>query len=205
MKKRHLSRHLWACALAATMAAPVGYAHEPGDWVLRGGISNVSPKSDNGGIVEVDDAFQLTFNVLYMVSQNWGVELLAALPFEHDVSLDGGGPEVATVEHLPPTLSLVYHFLPGNPVQPYAGLGINMTLFMEESTKGPLEGTNLSLDDSVGAAAVIGVDVALGGNWFLNADVRYIDIDTDAKLDGTKLGTVEIDPWVFGLNLAYRF
>jgi outer membrane protein len=202
MKQRSLA---WASCLATLLTAPMAaVAHDAGDWMVRGGISNVSPKSDNGGIVEVDDAFQVTFNVLYMLSQNWGVELLAALPFEHDVSLDGG-PEVATVKHLPPTLSLVYHLLPGSPVQPYLGLGLNMTLFMDESTKGPLAGTKLSLDTSIGAAAVVGVDIALGDNWFLNADVRYMDIDTDAKLDGVKLGTVEIDPWVFGLNLAYRF
>ena len=42
-------------------------------------------------------------------------------------------------------------------------------------------------------------------DWFFNFDVRYIDIDTKAKLDGASLGTVEIDPWIFGAHIGYRF
>ena len=74
-----------------------------------------------------------------------------------------------------------------------------------KSIVGALDGADLSLDTSVGAAAVAGVDVELGSNWFLNADVRYIDIDTDANVDGTRLERVEIDPLAFGLSVGYRF
>ncbi|MFU8814355.1 MAG: OmpW/AlkL family protein [Pseudomonadales bacterium] len=198
------SLYLLTCCLVATMGSTASHAHEPGDWVVRGGFHHISPKSNNSDIVDVKSDTMLTFNVLYMLNGNWGVELLAALPFEHDIALVDG-PTVASTKHLPPTLSVVYHFLPDGAIQPYLGAGLNVTLFFDESTKGALAGTNLSLDNSVGAAAVFGVDVALGSNWFLNADVRYLDIETDAKLDGAKLGTVKIDPWAFGLNLAYRF
>jgi len=90
-------------------------------------------------------------------------------------------------------------------VQPYVGAGVNVTLFFDKQTRGALDGTDLSLDDSVGLAAVAGVDVAVGEHWFVNADVRYMDIDTDAELDGAALETVEIDPWAVGLNVGYRF
>jgi outer membrane protein len=204
MTTRNLPLHLWACCLIAALGSAGLQAHESGDWVIRGGFHHISPKSNNSDIVEVDSDTMLTFNVLYMVSANWGVELLAALPFEHDIALVDG-PTVASTKHLPPTLSLVYHLLPHSRIQPYVGAGLNATLFFDESTKGALAGTKLELDNSFGAAAVVGVDVALGSNWLLNADVRYLDIETDAKLDGARLGTVKIDPWAFGLNLAYRF
>lgn len=191
-------------AFSMALAAPAVLAHEAGDWLVRGGFHSIQPKSDNGDVVEVKDDTMFTFGVTYMISRNWGVELLAALPFEHDIALVDG-PRVASTKHLPPTLSVVYHLLPDAPIQPYAGVGLNVTLFFDEDTRGPLAGSSLSLDTSVGAAAVVGVDIDLGSNWFLNADVRYLDIETDAKLDGVALETVVIDPWAFGLNLGYRF
>jgi outer membrane protein len=191
-------------AVSVAVAAPAARAHEAGNWLVRGGFHSIQPKSDNGDVVEVKDDTMFTFDVTYMITRNWGVELLAALPFEHDIALVNG-PTVASTKHLPPTLSVVYHLLPEAPIQPYVGLGLNVTLFFDEDTRGPLAGSSLSLDTSVGAAAVVGVDIDLGSNWFLNADLRYLDIETDAKLDGSALETVEIDPWAFGLNLGYRF
>lgn len=191
-------------AVSMALAAPAALSHEAGNWLVRGGFHSIQPKSDNGDVVEVKNDTMFTFDVVYMITRNWGVELLAALPFEHDIALVDG-PTVASTKHLPPTLSVVYHLLPEAAIQPYVGLGLNVTLFFDEDTRGPLAGSNLSLDNSVGAAAVVGVDIELGSNWFLNADVRYLDIETDAKLDGVALETVEIDPWAFGLNLGYRF
>jgi outer membrane protein len=191
-------------AVSMAFAAPAAVSHEAGDWLVRGGFHSIQPKSDNGDVVEVKNDTMFTFDVTYMMTRNWGVELLAALPFEHDIALVDG-PTVASTKHLPPTLSVVYHLLPEAAIQPYVGLGLNVTLFFDEDTRGPLDGSSLSLDTSVGAAAVVGVDIELGSNWFLNADVRYLDIETDAKLDGARLETVEIDPWAFGLNLGYRF
>ncbi|NOX49523.1 MAG: OmpW family protein, partial [Gammaproteobacteria bacterium] len=53
-------------------------------------------------------------------------------------------------------------------------------------------------------AGQIGLDIDLTERWFVNIDVRYIDIDTKAKLNGSSLGTVNIDPWLYGLNLGFR-
>jgi outer membrane protein len=205
MKRSNISVYAMACCLTAALAALPASAHEGGNWLIRGGFHTVDPTSDNGDIVKVDDDTMFTFNVTYMLSPNWGLELLAALPFEHDIALVDGGATVASTKHLPPTFSAVYHFLPEAQFQPYVGLGLNVTLFFDEDTKGPLAGADLDLDTSVGAAAVAGIDVDLGGNWFMNADVRFMDIDTDAKLNGEKLETVKIDPWAFGVNVGYRF
>ncbi|MFX3658275.1 MAG: OmpW/AlkL family protein [bacterium] len=192
------------CVVVSAFGPISAHGHEAGDWLIRAGFHNVDPKSDNGDIVTVADDTMFTFDVVYMMTANWGLELLAAAPFKHDIALVNG-PTVASTKHLPPTFSVVYHFLPDGRFQPYVGAGVNVTLFFDEQTRGPLAGSRLKLDDSVGAAAVVGVDVDLGSNWFLNADVRYFDIDTDAKLDGVELETVAIDPWAFGVNLGYRF
>lgn len=86
-------------------------------------------------------------------------------------------------------------------VQPYVGVGVNYTTFFsEESTLG-----NLKLDDSWGLAAQAGVDYAVSDNMVLNAAVWYIDIDSDASLNGADIGTVALDPWVYMVGVGYKY
>jgi outer membrane protein len=197
-------RYVAVLGLALLMSAQSTAAVEQGDWLVRIGAHNVDPKSNNHDIVEVDSGAMLTFNTTYMFRQHWGVELLAALPFSHDIDLVGGG-KVAETKQLPPTASLQYHFAPNSTIRPYVGVGMNLTLFFDEQTSGALDGTNLSLGTSVGVAAQVGVDVDVSDRWYVNADVRYMNIETKAKLDGASLGDVKINPWLYGVSLGYRF
>ena len=193
----------------ALVVAPA-QAHETGKWVLRGGFGSVQPDDKNLDLlgdgtvfVEVDDGASLVLSGTYMFKENWGFDILGALPFTHDIEV--GGVEAASTKHLPPTFSVQYHFAPDGKFQPYFGLGLNYTTFFSTDTQGPLAGTKLSLDDSFGLALQLGADFLVGDQWLINVDVRSISIETDAKLDGANLGTVEIDPMVFGISLGYRF
>jgi outer membrane protein OmpA-like peptidoglycan-associated protein len=80
-------------------------------------------------------------------------------------------------------------------------------MFFNEQLRGAPNSVDLKLDDSFGPAAVIGTDIALGEDkkWFLNAAVRWMDIDTDAEIEGDELGTVEIDPFVYTVGFGRRF
>ena len=196
-------------ALLTGAALSMGFAgtataFEPGDWLVRVGASYVSPASDNSDIVSVGSATNATFNLGYMMTDAWGLELLAAVPFKHDIDLLNGT-KVGSTKQLPPTLSIKYHFMPTEQFQPYVGFGINFTHFSSEKTTGDLEGVNLDLGDSWGLAGQIGFDVLFNDDWFFNLDVRYIDIDTKARLDGMSIGKVEVDPWIFGGHIGYRF
>ena len=183
-----------AALLAAAMLIWVNdvEAKEKGDWIIRAGVSYIDPASDNGSIdelgvdLEVDSASMLTFDGTYMFSDNFGLELLAALPFKHDISIDDGtdSAKVASVKHLPPTLSGVWHFNTQGTWQPYVGLGVNWTIFFDESEKGLLEDldASLKLKNSLGFAAVLGVDVMLTERMFINGNIRYMDIESDAKI-----------------------
>jgi len=196
-------------ALAAGIAMTIGFAgnasaFEPGDWLVRVGASYVSPSSNNHEIVDVESGTSATFNFTYMMTDIWAVELLAAYPFKHDLELSDGT-KIGSTKHLPPTLSIQAHFRPTEKFQPYVGFGINYTDFFNEKTTGPLEGTSLNLSSSWGFAGQVGFDVLINDTWFFNMDARYIGIDTKATLDGTSLGTVTIDPWVFGGHIGFRF
>jgi outer membrane protein len=189
--------------LGVTLAG-ASLAAEPSLWIFRIGAHDVAPKSSNHAAVNVDAAQMLTFNLTRKLDGHWGVEVLAALPFQHDINLNAGG-KVADVKHLPPTVSLQYHFAPEAKFRPYVGAGLNATIFFSEHTTGALSGQKLSLGTSFGPAAQLGLDFDLTDTWFLNGDVRWMDIDTKAKLGGTSLGDVAIDPLTFGLSIGRRF
>ena len=131
---------------------------------------------------------------------NLGVELLVAWPFEHDISLDGVG-KIGSTKHLPPTLSLNYHFPTNSPWKPYVGAGVNYTHFFDEkSSLGDLE-----LDASWGFAVQAGIDYVLNDSGMLRLTARYIDIETDAELDDADIGTAEINPIVLSASYVFKF
>ena len=197
-------------ALALALAALPAAAQSAGDKTLGIGLHRVDPKSDNGALaggtlpldIGADARPSVTFE--YFVRDGLGIEVLAALPFEHDIAIDGVG-RVGRTQHLPPTVSLQYHANAGGAVSPFVGAGLNYTTFFKERTHGALAGTRLALDDSWGAALHAGVDIRLGARSALRLDARWIDIDTEVTLDGAKLGTAEIDPVVYGAAYLMRF
>ncbi len=199
-----MKKVLCTAALFTVTAVSTANAMDQGDWLVRAGASYVDPKSNNSEIVSVDSATGFTFNFTYMMTDSWAVELLAAYPFKHDIELLDGT-KVGSTKHLPPTLSLQYHWAPNSTFQPYVGVGLNYTRFSSEKTTGPLEGVDLSLGGSWGLAGEIGADFMLNDQWFLNGSIRYIDIETKAKLDGASIGKVNISPWVYGVHVGFRF
>lgn len=195
---------LYTTLLIGAAAFNTANAMDQGDWLIRAGGSYVDPKSNNNEIVKVDSAASFTFNVSYMMTDAWAVEVLAAWPFKHDIELLDGT-KVASTKHLPPTISLQYHWAPHSMFQPYIGVGVNYTEFFDEKTYGPLTGVDLKLKSSWGWAGDIGADLMLNDNWFLNGSIRYIDIKTNAELDGASIGKVDISPWVYSANVGFRF
>ena len=185
-----------------TVAAPLA-AQSQGDWTFGVGLGWVEPTSNNGTVggsaLTIDEDIRPTFTVEYFFRDNIGIELLAATPFEHTISL--GGAAIATTKHLPPTLSVNYHFPTKTSFKPFVGIGVNYTTFFEETTAlGTLE-----LDDSWGVALHAGTDYQISDNGSLRFDVRWIDINTEATLNGAPLADVEIDPLVVGIAYVHRF
>jgi outer membrane protein len=198
--------------IALGLAAAVVPAHavQKGDWLIRGGLGHVSPTGESGtvpvvgGKLEADDSTNLAINFTYMLNDNLGVELLGALPFSHDLKHDSLG-KVGETKQLPPTLILLYNFSPKSGVRPYAGIGLNYTTFFSEKTTGALAGTSLKLDDSFGLAVEAGVDVDINKDWFFNASLWRMDIDTEAESSLLGKFDVPIDPWVLFVGVGKRF
>ena len=199
--------------LSALMSANV-LAHSEGDFIVRAGAAIVSPNDSSGDVLgssalefSVDSNTQLGLTLGYMFTDNISFEVLAATPFSHNISATGLG-EIADTKHLPPTFMVQYYFgTAESDFRPYVGAGINYTVFFDEGSK--IAGlSDVSLDDSWGLAANVGMDYMINDDWFLNASVWYADIGTTAKynLGGTNYSTdVDIDPWVFMIGGGYNF
>ncbi|NYR08436.1 OmpW family outer membrane protein [Psychrobacter sp. BI730] len=200
-----------AAATALTMTS--AFAVPAGTWTVAAGAHYVDPKSNNGTLdnglsVDVDGGVRPTISGEYFIANNVGVELLAALPFHHDITLKTGDTTIdAETQHLPPTLSVQYHFdgydLPMN-VKPFVGVGVNYTTFFKERIYLG-NGNDLELDDSVGVAGHVGLDIPFAPTEAFRIDARYMDIKTDASLNGTDIGEVDISPWVYGVAFVKQF
>src|SRR5690554_6291316 len=218
---------------AALAAATPALAHEAGSIIVRAGAAHVAPDDSSssievgGGAVPgtkatVGSDTQLGLTFAYKLTDQIGVELLAATPFSHRVGIGGVDAALgasgfdgkfAQVKHLPPTLTLQYYPMPSESRwQPYVGAGINYTTFFDEKLSRAQKAngfSSLSLSDSWGLAAQAGMDYMINDHLMFNTAVWYIDIDTQATLRHNTLGKtkvdVDIDPWVFMVGLGYTF
>lgn len=204
-----LARSLCVAALLATVIPARASDSVDGPWLLKLGAHDVDPKSDNGQLsggslsARVGSSVRPTATLEYLFMPELGVELIAAWPFEHDVKLNGA--LAATTRELPPTLSFQYHFTPGGAVSPFIGIGLNYTRFFDVDERGPLTGTRVDLSNSFGFAAHAGLDFRLADRWLAGVDMRWINIETDARVNGSKVGTVTVNPLVYGVYAGYRF
>lgn len=215
-----------AVLLAAGLISSAN-AYEAGDFIVRAGAAMVDPNENSGtispaavspaGEVGIDDDLQLGLTGTYMFTDNIGLELLAATPFTHTISLEGdlaGLGSLATAKHLPPTISLQYFFNNDSSFTPYIGAGVNYTMMLEteitsngEAVLGSLGITDTSIDadDSVGLSLQAGLDMALTDNIILGAAVWYMDIETEIEVANAVKVDLDIDPWVYMVSVGYKF
>ncbi|ABI64888.1 MAG: outer membrane protein [Maricaulis maris] len=206
-----MKRLFFTTAIAALLTAAPASA-ESGDWLVRLRAINVAPNESAdiatiGGDVDIDTSVVPELDITYFVRDQWAVELILGVT-PHDVTAVGtslGDVDLGDVTLLPPTLTLQYHFNPQGQVRPYVGAGVNYTHFFDADLPAGSALTSIDYDASFGLAAQAGVDFALDDDWFVNVDVKYIDIDTDVTINGAIAADVQIDPVVFGIGLGRRF
>jgi len=202
----NLANKLALSALAAVsgLTAAPAFSANDSPWQVRARALLVAPSEHSSLPISIDNSFVPELDVSYFVDKHWALELIAAVT-PHTVSV--GGPDLADVWLLPPTLTVQYHLDPdGQSIRPYVGAGINYTTFfgIDEAA-----GYNkVKLNDSFGLALQAGFDIPFGGGWSANVDVKKIFISTDATVDGlgpTIKASVDIDPVVVGFGIGYRY
>ncbi|MEQ5776158.1 OmpW family protein [Thalassospira sp. NFXS8] len=201
-----------AASIAPASADDMGFkGKSAGDILVRGRIVGVVPdediKSDSlGGEGNVDNDVIPELDFSYFITDNIALELIAGTS-KHDVSWNTGASDLdlGSVRLLPPTLTLQYHFLSKERFSPYIGAGVNYTFFYDSK---PGQFQEVKYDNGFGYAFQAGFDYAISGPWSLNVDVKKIFLNTDVSVNtgaGTVKADADLDPWLFGIGIGYRF
>ena len=170
------------------------------DWIVRSRLTFVAPDdSSSPKGLELDNNITLGLDITRFFTPNFAAEIILGTT-THEVILNGGS--LGSVSLLPPTLIFQYHFSPNATFRPYAGLGINYTKFYAKT--GPLL-SSLDLDDSFGLGVQVGADWMLTNRASINFDVKYANIETEVTAGGVKIADLDVNPWVIGLGVGYRF
>jgi outer membrane protein len=186
-----------AMAAAVAAAVPAAQAAE-GDTILRLRAIQIQPDvdSDVPGL-DVDDETTGEIAITSFLSPHWALDLGVSWA-EHDIT--GNGTKIGTAEIWPVNLILQFHFTREGPVRPYLGAGVNYTRF----DKVEVLGGNPDVDkNSVGPVAQVGLDIPLGDRFLINVDAKKFWAGT--TFNGVPNGDVDIDPWVFGAGVGFKF
>ncbi|MCI4661122.1 MAG: outer membrane beta-barrel protein [Neomegalonema sp.] len=139
----------------------------------------------------------------YFFTPNIAAELIVATT-PHDVKTKGAANvDLGSVWLLPPTITAQYHFTNFGAFKPYVGAGINYTIFYNEDSGAAAD---IEYENGFGFALQAGIDYEIGDGIYLNADVKKLWLSTDVKVTGPDVtGSVDLDPWIFGVGVGYRF
>ena len=178
-------------------------AQEKGDMTVGVGVGYVMPEDgySSAASVRAGDNARPTVTFEYFVANDIGIEFSTASPFKHDIEQAGVG-DIGSSKHLPITVSLQYHFTNTPSISSFVGAGINYAIFWDEKLA---DGRDLSLENSWAFALHGGADFAIGENSAIRTDIRWRPMDFDMTVGTTPIGSVDVDPWTFGVSYVVSF
>ena len=211
-------RHLTLALLGTLAITPAAFAQDASTdtasgkrFAVVGGYALSEPTRNpeiDGARTQLDGDGAGTLSASYYINDNIAVEAWgAADKFSHRVR-DGEGQKLGSVEAQPYAVSGQYHFRQADStVRPFVGLGYYEQNFDGETAEpsGALAGQRIGVETAKGAMATAGVDLNINPTWFARADVRYLQGDSDVKLDGVTAGEAELDPVILGVGVGARF
>jgi outer membrane protein len=203
------------CCLLLSVTLSPCLAAEGSPWMIRARALGVIPDDSSsqitviGGEADVDEAYTPDLDLTYFFTDNIAAELLYFAYSRHDVTAKNtavGDIDLGSLDLLPPTLTAQYHFMPNKTFSPYVGAGLTYVLIPNEDSGAA---TAVRYDDGViGLAFQAGLDYFFDEHWCLNFDVKKVWVSVDVEVDalGTTVKTsVDVDPWLVGVGVGYRF
>jgi outer membrane protein len=206
MSKRWIAIAAAVAVIPAFVPSAMAQASDQGDFIVRARALYLDPANkDNTGLnLGLNSKLFPEIDITYFLNPNLAAELILTYPQKQDIRSNGAN--IGTLKHLPPTLTLQYHFT-GMSFRPYVGAGVNYTHLSSVSFSpavttaiGPTVKSN-----SYGLALDAGVDVPVGGGWLVNVDLKKVQIQTDVSSFGKKVGTLKVDPVLFSVGFGKRF
>lgn len=208
-------------AAVAALAAMMGVAQagegvrgkQGGDIVVGLGAVGVLPGGGGhvdavGGRPQASDSASPQLDLTYFMVPNVALNLIAAST-RHDIGVRGsalGDLNLGHVWVLPPTLTLQLHPFPQSRISPYVGAGINVSFFYGEGGSRTAPVRRVVVDTAPGFAFNAGLDYEVSSHWLANIDVKKLILRPEASVNsGLVHARVNLDPWVVGASVRYRF
>lgn len=113
--------------------------------------------------------------------------------------------KVGKVWLLPPALTFQYNFADFGAFKPYVGAGVNYTILYHQEAG---SADDLKVKNTFGTALQVGFDYKLDQHWGVSFDVKklFLEPDFEVTVAGNKLtGKAELDSWLIGAGVTYRF
>ncbi len=209
-----------ACAAAAQ-------AQTAGTWMVRGGVTKITPNVSSGDLsapslagtkASINSSTKVSGGITYMLDNNISIDVPLSVPFEHEISGDGavlGAGKIADVKALPATVLVQWRFMePTSAFRPYVGAGLTYAAFYgarSTSTLTAISGgtpsnpTTLSIDSKWAATVQVGASFAIDSNWFVDANYTYTPLTTRTTLSTGQTQDIKLDPSSISLAVGYRF
>ena len=193
--------------LAATLGAPLLARADEGALLVRVRALHLdSANKDSTGLgLSINNKTFPEVDFSYFLTPNIAAELILTYPQKQRIY--SNGTEIGSLKHLPPTLTLQYHFNPTGTVRPYVGAGVNYTNFSSVEFA-PAVNTALKpgiKHNSFGAAFQVGADVEISKGTYLNFDLKKVSLGTTVYSNGASAGKFKVDPTLASVGLGWRF
>ncbi len=194
-------------ALAAVLGAPLLARADEGPLLVRVRAVHLdSANKDSTGLgLSINNKTLPEVDFSWFFAPNIAAELVLTYPQKQ--RLYSNGTEIGSLKHLPPTLTLQYHFAPNATFRPYVGAGVNYTNFSSVSFAPAVQA---ALKPSIkrnswGLAWQVGADVEVAKGTYLNFDLKKVDIDTTVYSNGASAGKFKVNPVLASVGLGWRF
>ncbi len=194
-----------AVAAAAALGMQATFADEGPLLVRVRALHLDSANKDSTGLgLSINNKTFPEVDFSYFLAPNVAAELILTYPQKQTVYSNGS--EIGSLKHLPPTLTLQYHFNPTGTVRPYVGAGLNYTNF---SSVNFAPAVQAALHPSIkrnswGLAWQAGADVELAKSIYLNFDVKRVNLGTTIYSSGAEAGKFKVNPTLASVGLGWR-
>lgn len=215
--KRLKAAAVAALVLGTAAIAPASAGDYHGDFLVRLQGTVVAPDASAdvflpggapvvGGDADISTEVIPTLTLTYFFNKNIAAELFCCFA-KFDV--EGKGPALNGLDLgdtwvFPPIVTLQYHFDSMGGFKPYVGAGVEYMAFFSEGNSSSL-GATTNIDNAFGFALQAGFDLEMGQGWYLNADIKKVWLDTEARWSTGHTADVSVDPLIVSVGLGYRF
>lgn len=211
-----MKRIIIAVALITISAA--AFSQQKGEWRARVRATYVVPDASAtittiGGSADISKTVIPELDFTYFLLNRVSANLILGTT-KHSVTATNtalGNVDLGKVWLLPPTLTLLYHQPVTKCILPYAGAGVNYTIFYGE--KGGPAIAKITYKDQFSFAAQAGVDIDINKKFFLNVDAKRLWLKTENTVTtipsvaggATVHSDTKIDPWLISVGVGLKF